>query len=86
MLDKIRFNDKEYITRDILLSDYEVVVKVSTDDLDHALYDEDNGYASREAELIDELIYCYVPAQMISASDKDLEQYIIEMVYGDQLL
>ena len=86
MLDKIRFNDKEYITRDILLSDYEVVVKVSSDDLDHALYADDNGYASREAELIDELIYCYVPAQMISASDKDLEQYIIEMVYGDQLL
>lgn len=56
-------------------------VKVSTEDLDDAVFDEEKGYASREAELIDELIFCYVPADVITASDEELEQYIIDRLY-----
>ncbi len=80
--DKIRFNGIEYLTRDVYLSDYEVTVKVSTDELDHAVFDQDSGYASREAELIDELIFCYVPEELINAGDAELEEYIIDKVYG----
>ena len=86
MTDSVRFNDKEYLTRDVFLSDYNVTVKISTEARDRALFDPDSGYASREAELIDELIYCYVPEELISASDKKLEQFIIDKVYGDRLL
>jgi hypothetical protein len=80
--DKIRFNGTEYITRDVYLPDYRVTVKVSTDELDHAVFDQENGYVAREAELIDELIFCYVPEKLINAGDEELGEYIIDKVYG----
>ena len=79
--DRIVFNGKEYITRDVWLPDYKVTVKVSTEDLDAAVFDVDNGYSSREAELIDELIFFYVPEDMIGTSDEELAEYIEEKVY-----
>lgn len=81
--DKINFNGTEYITRDVYLSDYRVTVKVSTEDLDHAVFDRDSGYTSREAELIDELIFCYVPESLINSADEEIEEYIIDKVYGN---
>jgi hypothetical protein len=80
--DKLIFNGAEYIIRDVYLSDYKVTVKVSTDELDHEVFDQDSGYTSREAELIDELIFCYVPETLINAGDAELEEYIIDKVYG----
>lgn len=77
-LDCIKYKDKDYTTRDVWLSEYKVSVKVSTEDLDAVIFDPDGGYDSREAELIDELIFTYVPEELITAPDEELEQYITE--------
>lgn len=77
-LDCIKYKDKDYTTRDVWLSEYKVSVKVSTEDLDAVIFDPDSGYDSREAELIDELIFTYVPEELITAPDEELEQYITE--------
>ncbi len=77
-LDCIKYKGKNYTTRDVWLSEYKVSVKVSTEDLDAVIFDPDSGYDSREAELIDELIFTYVPEDLIAAPDEELEQYITE--------
>lgn len=77
-VDYLRYKDRDYITRDIWLSEYKVSVKVSTEALDAVIIDPNGEYDSREAELIDELIFAYVPEEMITAPDEELEQYITD--------
>ena len=76
--DYITFNGKKYMTRDVRLEEYKVTVKVAQEELDRALFDEKEGYASREAELLDELIYTFIPASMMGASDEEIAEYIYD--------
>ncbi len=81
MTDHIRFNGREYTTRDVRLEEYKVTVKVAPEELDSLLFDEEKGYASREAELIDELIYCFIPEEMMDSPDEEIAQYIYDKVF-----
>ena len=79
--DIVTFNGKEYKTRDVRLEEYKVTVKVAEEALDGILFDEEKGYASREAELLDELIYCFVPDELMDAPDEVVAEYIYEKVF-----
>ena len=76
--DSINFNGKEYRTRDVRLEEYKVTVKVAEEALDGVLFDEEKGYSSREAELLDELIYCFVPEELMDAPDETVAEYIYD--------
>jgi len=81
MTDCIEFNGNKYTTRDVRLEEYKVTVKVASDVLDGLLFDPDTGYTSREAELIDELIYCFIPEDLMSAPDEEIAEYIYDTVF-----
>lgn len=80
MTDYITYNGKKYMTRDIWLAEYKVSVKVAPEELDSLLFDGE-GYPSREAELIDELIYCFVPDELMNAPDEAVAEYIYDKIY-----
>ena len=81
MVDYVTFNGKDYKTRDVRLEEYKVTVKVAEEALDGVLFDEENGYSSREAELLDELIYCFVPDELMDAPDEAVAEYIYDKVF-----
>ena len=79
MTDHIQIENEQYPVRDLRLTEYEVTVKVSSESLGNSVRDPEGNYTSREAQLIDELIFFYVPDDMVmNASDEDLEQYIYD--------
>ena len=79
MTDHIQIGSEQYPVRDLRLTEYEVAVKVSSESLGNSVRDPEGNYTSREAQLIDELIFFYVPDDMVmNASDEDLEQYIYD--------
>ena len=79
MTDHIQIGSEQYPVRDLRLTEYEVTVKVSSESLGNSVRDPEGNYTSREAQLIDELIFFYVPDDMVmNASDEDLEQYIYD--------
>lgn len=79
MTDYIQIENEQYPVRDLRLTEYEVTVKVSSESLGNSVRDPEGNYTSREAQLIDELIFFYVPDDMVmNASDEDLEQYIYD--------
>lgn len=56
-----------------------MVVRISSEELNEALFDLDGNYISKEAKLIDEGVFFYVPKQLIDGcKDRELEQYIYE--------
>ena len=79
MIDYITFEGTRYPVRDVSLEEYEVDVKVSCESLESLILDEAGEYTSREAQLIDEIIFFYVPDDMIEdAGDESLETYITD--------
>ena len=72
----ITYNGITYPVREIRLAEYEVDVRISTVSLRNALFDADGEYTSRDAGLLDELLFFYVPDDMIHGANEDLEQYI----------
>ncbi len=79
MIDYITFEGTRYPVRDVRLEEYEVDVKVSCESLESLILDEAGEYTSREAQLIDEIIFFYVPDDMIEdAGDESLETYITD--------
>ena len=79
--DIVTFNGKDYKTRDVRLEEYKVTVKVAEGALDGILFGEEKGYSSREAELLDELIYCFVPDELMDAPDEAVAEYIYDKVF-----
>ena len=79
MIDYITFEGTRYPVRDVRLEEYEVDVKVSCESLESLILNEAGEYTSREAQLIDEIIFFYVPDDMIEdAGDESLETYITD--------
>ncbi|MBQ6315037.1 MAG: hypothetical protein IJI11_05490 [Mogibacterium sp.] len=79
MIDYITFEGTRYPVRDVRLEEYEVDVKVSCESLESLILDDEGEYTSREAQLIDEIIFFYVPDDMIEdAGDESLETYITD--------
>ena len=79
MTDYITISNNKYPIRELRLTEYEVVVRVSNDALHNEIYDADGEYTSREAQLIGELVFFYVPDELLaSGTDEELEQYIYD--------
>ena len=68
-----------FLLRELRLSEYEVDVCISSESLEKVLFDDEGSYTSREAQLLVETIFFYVPDDMLSnASDDELESYVTE--------
>lgn len=79
MTDYIDINGSLYPVRELRLSEYEVTVRVSGESLGCAVRDADGNYTSRDAQLIDELVFFYVPDELVNGgSDEEVEEYIYD--------
>lgn len=52
------------------------IIRVSTEDFEKKIIDEEGNYVSDEAKLVDETIYCYIPYDDFHSS----EQYILNFI------
>ena len=77
MLDFIIFAENKYLTRKVAIEGYESALMISTEDLEAVLINEDGGYTSPEARLIDEQIFFYVPKSIaVDCSDEEVAEYV----------
>ena len=66
MLDFIVFAENKYPIRKVAIEGYE-----------SALINEDGGYTSPEARLIDEQVFFYVPKRIaVDCSDEEVSEYV----------
>ena len=77
MLDFIIFAENKYPARRVAIEGYGSALMISTEDLEAVLINEDGGYSSPEARLIDEQIFFYVPKRIaVDCSDEEVAEYI----------
>ena len=77
MLDFIVFAENKYPTRKVAIEGYGSELMISSEDLESVLINEDGGYTSPEARLIDEQILFYVPKRIaVDCSDEEVAEYI----------
>ena len=82
MLDFIVFAENKYPTRKVAIEGYESALMISTEDLEVVLIDEDGGYTSPEARLIDEQIFFYVPKRIaVDCSDEEVAEFVHRYMY-----
>lgn len=73
-MDKLAFQSKEYEYRRINTK-YGYFL-VSSCDLEDELINDLNEYISREAKMVDEMIYFYVPRSVLEADETFLTEYV----------
>ena len=77
MLDYIIFAENMYPARKVAIEGYESELTISTEDLEAVLINEDGGYTSPEARLIDEHIFFYVPERIaMDYSDEEVAGFV----------
>ena len=77
MLDFILFEESTYPVRYVAIKGYESELMISTEDLEALLINEDGGYTSPEARLIDEYIFFYVPERIVmDCSDEEVAEFV----------
>ena len=77
MLDFIIFEEGTYPVRYVAIEGRESALMISTEDLEAVLINEDGGYTSPEARLIDEYIFFYVPERIIiDCSDEEVTEFV----------
>ena len=77
MLDFIIFAEKMYSARKVAIAGYGSELMISTEDLEAVLINEDGGYSSPEARLIDEQIFFYVPKRIaVDCSDEEAAEFV----------
>jgi hypothetical protein len=77
MLDFIVFAENKYPTRKVAIEGYGSELMISTEDLEAVLINEDGGYSSPEARLIDEQIFFYVPKRIaVDCSDEEVAEFV----------
>lgn len=73
----IVFEKVEYPVREIWINEYKNVMRISSEDLNDVLLDSTGNYKTREAKMVDEQIFFFVPRSMIiNCGDEEIEQYI----------
>lgn len=78
MIDYITLNNTKYPIRELRLNEYEVTVRISSESLESVMKDAKGEYTSRDAQLLDEIIFFYVPDDLAeNGSDEEVEQYVI---------
>ena len=77
MLDFIIFAENVYPARNVAIEGYGSELIISTEDLETVLINEDGGYTSTEARLIDEQIFFYVPERIaVDCSDEEVAEFV----------
>ena len=77
MLDYIIFAENMYPARKVAIGGYGSELIISTEDLEAVLINEDGGYSSPEARLIDEQIFFYVPERIdLDCSDEEVAEFV----------
>ena len=77
MLDFILFEENIYPVRYVVIEGHESELMISTEDLEAVIIDEDGGYTSPEARLIDEHIFFYVPERIaMDCSDEEVAELV----------
>lgn len=77
MLDFILFAENKYFARKIAIDGEGSDLMISTEDLEAVLINEDGGYTSPEARLIDEEIFFYVPeSTVVDCSEEEVVEFI----------
>jgi hypothetical protein len=77
MLDFIVFAENKYPTRKVAIEGYGSELMISSEDLESVLINEDGGYTSPEARLIDEQILFYVPKRIaVDCSDEEVAEFV----------
>ena len=77
MLDFIIFEEGTYPVRYVAIEGRESALMISTEDLEAVLINEDGGYTSPEARLIDENIFFYVPERIaMDCSDEEVAEFV----------
>ena len=77
MLDFILFEENIYPVRYVAIEGYESELMISTEDLEAVLINEDGGYTSPEARLIDEQVFFYVPERIaMDCSDEEVAEFV----------
>jgi hypothetical protein len=77
VLDFIVFAENKYPIRKVAIEGYESALMISTEDLEAVLINEDGGYTSPEARLIDEQVFFYVPKRIaVDCSDEEVSEYV----------
>lgn len=78
-MENLVLDNIEYPVREIRLREYEVNVLVGNESLENAIYTEDDEYTSRDAQLLAQIIYTFVPDDLFEKStDEELEEYIVD--------
>ena len=77
MLDFIVFAENKYPIRKVAIEGYGSELMISSEDLESVLINEDGGYTSPEARLIDEHIFFYVPERIaMDCSDEEVAEFV----------
>jgi len=77
MLDFILFKGNTYPVRYVAIEGFESELMISTEDLEAVLVNEDGGYTSPEARLIDEHIFFYVAKRIVmDYSDEEAAKFV----------
>lgn len=77
MLDFIVFAENKYPTRKVAIEGYGSALMISTEDIEAVLINEDGGYTSPEARLIDEQMFFYVPESIaLDCSDEEVAEFV----------
>ena len=77
MLDFIVFAENKYPIRKVAIEGYGSELMISSEDLESVLINEDGGYTSPEARLIDEQILFYVPKRIaVDCSDEEVAEFV----------
>lgn len=82
MLDFIIFEEGTYPVRYVAIEGRKSELMISTEDLEAVLINEDGGYTSPEARLIDEQILFYVPKRIaVDCSDEEVAEFVHRYMY-----
>ena len=71
------FEENIYPVRRIAIDSCESELMISTEELEAVLINEDGGYTSPRARLIDEQIFFYVPKRIaVDCSDEEVAEFV----------
>ena len=77
MLDFIIFEEGTYPVRYVAIEGCESELMISTEGFEAVLINEDGGYTSPEARVIDEQIFFYVPERIaMDCSDEEVAEFV----------
>lgn len=72
----IIFNDKVFPFRNVFLDNIDLMITVSTIDLNALLFNNKGEYISENARYIDEQIYFFVDKEQLALPEDQLVQYL----------